>query len=344
VGAAPPGSTFAVTPLVSDQMGAAPTMDQYLVNAWGLARSGGSPWWVADNGMNVSTLYNGAGARFPLPPANPLVVSVPNKPTGVVFAGVAGNFLVPTSATTTLGPSAFIFDTEEGNILGWRGGSTAFVEWPNATSGSPGSIFKGLAIAQPMPGEPILYAADFHNARVLMINGAWQDVTPAGAFVDPDLAKGYAPFGIQAIGDRIYVGYAQQDAEASDEVEGMSRGFVDAYDLGGNLIARVATRGQLDAPWGLALAPASFGRYAGDLLVGNFGNGQINAYEETPDGWVYAGALRDPDGKKLAIDGLWALEFGGGAANGNNGSVDTLFFTAGPDDESHGLFGTILPS
>src|SRR5262249_19226172 len=160
--------------------------------------------------------------------------------------------------------------------------------------------------------EPILYAADFHNARVLMINGAWQDVTPAGAFVDPDLAKGYAPFGIQAIGNRIYVGYAQQDAEASDEVEGMSRGFVDAYDLGGNLSARVATRGQLGAPWGLALAPASFERFAGDLLVGNFGNGQINAYEETPDGWVYAGALRDADGKKLAIDGLWALEFGGG--------------------------------
>src|SRR5262249_46964646 len=188
---------------------------------------------------------------------------------------------------------------------------------------------------------PILYAADFHNARVLMINGQWQDVTPAGAFVDPDLPNGYAPFGIQAIGDRIYVGYAQQDANAEDEIAGMSRGFVDAYDLSGNLIARVATRGQLDAPWGLALAPASFERFAGDLLVGNFGNGQINAYTNASGVWEYDGALRNVDGKKLAIDGLWALEFGNA---GNNGNPNTLFFTAGPDDESQGLFGTILPS
>jgi uncharacterized protein (TIGR03118 family) len=189
---------------------------------------------------------------------------------------------------------------------------------------------------------PLVYAADFHNARVDVFNGSWQRVDlGANAFVDPLLPSGYAPFGIQAIGGHIFVTYALQDAEASDEVAGMGRGFVDEYDLLGNLVARVAEHGQLDAPWGLALAPASFGRFAGDLIVGNFGNGQINAYTETSDGWEYAGALRNVDGKKLVIDGLWALEFGNA---GNNGNGDTLFFTAGPEDESHGLFGTILPS
>jgi uncharacterized protein (TIGR03118 family) len=171
-----------------------------------------------------------------------------------------------------------------------------------------------------------------------VFNGAWQNVTPAGAFVDPTLPDGYAPFGIQTIGSRVYVSYAKQDADAADEIAGEGRGFVDAYDLDGNLVARVAQHGQLDAPWGLALAPSTFGRYAGDLLVGNVGNGKINAYEEIGAGFHHRGTLRDAQGKKLVIDGLWALEFGNAGANG---SPDTLFFTAGPSDESHGLFGTI---
>jgi uncharacterized protein (TIGR03118 family) len=204
--------------------------------------------------------------------------------------------------------------------------------------GHPGAIYKGLAIAQPTPGNPVLYAADFHNARVDVFNGAWQNVTPAGAFVDPLLPDGYAPFGIQVIASRVFVSYAKQDADAEDEVAGQGRGFVDAYDLGGHLLARVAERGQLNAPWGLALAPPTFGRFAGDLLVGNFGDGQINAYQETADGFEHRGTLRNPAGQKLVIDGLWALEFGNA---GSNGSPDTLFFTAGPNDESHGLFGTI---
>ena len=152
------------------------------------------------------------------------------------------------------------------------------------------------------------------------------------------LPDDYAPFGIQTIGTRIFVSYAKQDEDAEDEIAGQGRGFVDAYDLAGNLLTRVAQHGQLDAPWGLALAPDTFGRYAGDLLVGNFGNGEINAYAETPAGFEHRGTLRSSDGQKLAIDGLWALEFGNA---GSNGTPDTLFFTAGPDDESHGLFGTI---
>jgi uncharacterized protein (TIGR03118 family) len=328
--AAPPGSTFAVTPLVSDVQGAAPTVDPNLVNAWGLARSPTSPWWVADNGTDKSTLYNAAGAIVPL------VVGVDGGPTGAVFAGVADNFLVGTATSSTLGPASFIFDSEDGQIRAWRGGTAALV----TAHGGLGAIYKGLAIAQPSPGQPLLYAADFHNARVDVFNGAWQDVTQAGSFVDPRLPDGYAPFGIQTIGSRVFVSYAKQDADAADEVAGGGRGFVDAYDLAGNLLARVARHGQLDAPWGLALAPDSFGRFAGDLLVGNFGNGEINAYEETAHGFRHRGTLRNTDGKKLAIDGLWALEFGNA---GQNGTPDTLFFTAGPDDESHGLFGTITP-
>ena len=164
-------------------------------------------------------------------------------------------------------------------------------------------------------------------------------MTPPGAFVDPKLTHHYAPFGIQTIGDRIFVSYAKQDKAEEDEIAGRGRGFVDAYDLQGNLLARVAQRGQLNAPWGLALAPAGFGRFAGDLLVGNFGDGQINAYEERDNGhFEHRGTLRDADGKKLAIDGLWALEFGN---TGANGSTDQLFFTAGPNDENDGLFGRI---
>jgi uncharacterized protein (TIGR03118 family) len=244
---------------------------------------------------------------------------------------------VATSATTTLGPASFIFASEDGQIRAWRGGTTAFV----TAHGGSGAVYKGLAIAQPTPGQPLLYATDFHNARVDVFNGSWGLVTPPGAFVDPSLPDGYAPFGIQTIGSRVFVTYAMQDADAHDEVAGQSRGFVDAYDLQGNLLARVAQHGQLNAPWGLAQAPDTFGPFAGDLLVGNFGNGQINAYEELPNGhFEHRGTLSDASGGKLAIDGLWALEFGN---SGSNGDPGTLFFTAGPANESHGLFGTIAP-
>jgi len=170
---------------------------------------------------------------------------------------------------------------------------------------------------------------------------SWNLVTSA-TFTDPSLPDGYAPFGIQRIGDTIFVTYARQDAEAADEPHGQGLGFVDAYDTGGKLLGRVAQHGQLNAPWGLALAPASFGRFGGDLLVGNFGDGQINAYAKLPNGqFEHRGELRDPAGKALAIDGLWALEFGN---DGGAGPSTRLFFTAGPNDEQDGLFGSIDPN
>jgi uncharacterized protein (TIGR03118 family) len=253
-----------------------------------------------------------------------------------VFAGIAGSFLVGTTATpTTLAPAAFIFASEDGKIRAWRGGSMAALITADLHDAA---IYKGLAIAQG-PTEPLLYAADFHNGRVDVFDGGWNEVTPASSFTDPELPEGYAPFGIQTIGGRLFVAYAKQDKDAEDEVAGRGRGFVDVYDLAGNLIGRLEGHGQLNAPWGLALAPAGFGRFEGDLLVGNFGDGQINAYAEVEPGvFEHRGTLRDTNGEKLAIDGLWALEFGNAGANG---APDQLFFTAGPDDESHGLFGRI---
>jgi uncharacterized protein (TIGR03118 family) len=309
--------------------------DPNLVNGWGLARSATSPWWVSDNGTDKSSLYTGDGTVLAFAP------TVEGGPTGVVFAGIQGSFLVGTTADPSdLRPAAFIFASEDGKIRAWHGNGP-----PNTSMAAlvtadlnDGAIYKGLAIAQGATG-PLLYAADFHNARVDVFDGGWNDVTPAGSFVDPELPDGYAPFGIQTIAGRIFVAYAKQDADAEDEVAGQGRGFVDAYDLAGNLVGRVEGHGQLDAPWGLALAPAGFGSFEGDLLVGNFGDGRINAYAEVEPGvFEHRGTLRDTGGNKLAIDGLWALEFGNA---GNNGTPDQLFFTAGPDDESHGLFGMI---
>jgi uncharacterized protein (TIGR03118 family) len=318
-------NSFTVVPLVSDQPGVAPNTDPNLVNAWGLTSGPTTPWWVADNGTDKSTLYNGAG----VPQA--LVVDVFEAPTGTVFNSTTG-FALPTG-----GVARFLFDTERGKVLGWnpaQGTNSVVV----ADLGD-GAIYKGLAIAATAAG-PRLYAADFHNAKVDVFDGSFNPVL--GGFVDSALPSGYAPFGIQTIGDRVFVSYAKQDADAEDEVAGQGKGFVDAYDTAGNLLGRVAQHGQLNAPWGLALAPASFGRFAGDLLVGNFGDGQINAYEELGNGhFAHRGELRDASGKSLSIDGLWALEV---AQGGNNGTPGTLYFTAGPDDETHGLFGQINPN
>jgi uncharacterized protein (TIGR03118 family) len=320
---AAPENSYNVTALVSDQPGVATFTDPNLVNAWGLAASGTSPWWVADNETSVSTLYNGNTGQ---PQSLVVTVGTDSGPTGVVFNGGAG--FVVTNGTQS-GPARFIFDGEDGILRGWNptvDPTHALV----AAMGDPDAIFKGLAIADNM-----LFAADFHNNEVAVFDSTWHIVD---RFTDSGLPAGYAPFGIQMLGGNVFVTFAKQDADAEDEVAGQGLGFVDEFDTAGNLIARVAQHGQLNAPWGLALAPADFGRFSGDLLVGNFGDGQINAYELRPNGrYTHRGELRE-DGHVISIDGLWALGFGNGA---NAGPRDTLFFTAGPDEESHGLFGKI---
>jgi len=326
VAAASPNA-YTVTALVSNNGEPGTTVDTQLLNGWGLVAGPTTPWWVADNGADVSTLYAANGTKLAL------IVTVEGAPTGIVFNGNTTSFPVG----TTNAAARFIFATESGTIAGWTQalGTVAEVK---VDSSSAGAIYKGLAIATTASG-PQLYATDFHNARVDVFNRTWMPVTTSGGFMDPILPAGYAPFGIQTIGTRVFVTFAKQGS-AADEVDRMSLGFVDAFDADGNLLARVATRGMLNAPWGLAMAPDSFGMFGGDLLVGNFGDGRIHAYREMPNGrFVYQGALQDGSGQMIAIDGLWALQFGHGALN--NGPVDTLFFTAGPNGEADGLFGSI---
>jgi uncharacterized protein (TIGR03118 family) len=318
-------NAYTVTPLVSDQLGAAPVRDTNLVNAWGLAASSTSPWWVANNGTSTSTLYNG---NTGLPQSLVVSVGLDSGPTGVVFNGGSG-FVVTSGSSSA--PARFIFDSEDGLIRGWNPGVDPTNAVVAPATADPDAIYKGLAIAGGM-----LYASDFHNGVVDVFDGSWNLVNQ---FTDPRLPSGYAPFGIQAIGSRIFVSFAKQDADAEDEIAGQGLGFVDAFDTAGNLVARVAQHGQLNAPWGLALAPANFGRFSGDLLVGNFGDGEINAFEPESNGhFGFRGQLRNGSSHAIAIDGLWALGFGNGA---NAGPTNTLFFTAGPDDETHGLFGRI---
>jgi len=326
-------NAYVVHNIISNVPGAADHPDANLENGWGLDAGPTSPWWVADNGTDRSTLYTAGGTIVPL------VVTVDGGPTGLVFnSGLATSFFVAKAGVSRR--ANFLFSSEDGVIRGWNptvDPTVAQVAYTGA-----GASYKGLAIASTTAGDR-LYATDFANAKVDVVDGAFQPVTVDGAFTDPSLPDGYAPFGIRVLGGTVFVTYAKQDAEHEDEVAGQGLGFVDAYDTAGTLIGRVAQRGQLNAPWGLAMAPSDgFGRFSGDLLVGNFGDGTINAYEPMANGrFEYRGSLRAADGKPLVIDGLWAIEFGRDAANGNNGSSRTLFFTAGPNDESDGLFGSI---
>ncbi|MGE5088337.1 MAG: TIGR03118 family protein, partial [Candidatus Levyibacteriota bacterium] len=294
--------------LVSDGFIAADQTDPNLVNPWGIAFNPFGPVWIADNGSGKSTLYNGAGT----PQA--LVVTIPpaagaagGNPTGVVFNASSG-FAVTSDPTSA---AKFIFATEDGVIAGWN----PAVDKTNAilvvdNSATTGAVYKGLALSAGGSGS-LLYATDFHNNRIDVWDSTFAPVTlPAGAFTDPAIPPGFAPFGIQAINGDIYVTYAKQDAARHDDVKGMGLGYVDVYDPNGALIERVASRGKLNAPWGIALAPAGFGEFRNTLLIGNFGDGHINAFDPAT-GESY-GQLRGTNGKPIAIDGLWGMAFGNG--------------------------------
>jgi uncharacterized protein (TIGR03118 family) len=309
--------------LVSDIDGVARITDANLVNPWGLAFGPATPAWVADNGTDVSTLYRGAIDRS-IPVIVPLVVGIPDgAPTGMVFNATSG-FKVNGA------PARFIFDSEAGTITAWSAGTEAVTE---ATT--PDAIYKGLAIAT-KGNATFLYAANFHAGTIDVFNDAFAPVTMPGGFTDPQLPAGFAPFNVQEIAGRLVVAYAQQDADAEDEVAGPGLGYVDVFDASGHLLRRLISQGQLNAPWGLAVAPRHFGRFSGDLLVGNFGDGAINAYD--PQTGNFRGALMNKDGNRILINGLWALRFG----NGVIGTPQTLLFTAGIADEAHGLFGAIV--
>ena len=329
-GARVQANPYTVHALVSDDPSVpAPATDANLVNGWGLSDGPTTPWWASNNGTNTSTLYSGTGSKVAL------TVAVAGGPTGTVFNGTAADFVISQNGKS--GSARFLFATEAGTVVGWSPAVNGAAAVTGADRSSTGAIYKGLATANDR-----LYATDFHNARVDVFDASFGLMSLPGAFQDPKVAKGFAPFGIQALGGNIFVTYAKQDSAAKDDVAVPGQGYVDEFTPDGKLVAQVVNSQKKNAPlnaaWGLALAPTGFGNFAGDLLVGNFGNGRISAYAQNGSKWVYKGQLRLADGTPIAIAGLWAIAFGNGAAAG---PTTTLYFLSGPGDEKHGLFGSI---
>jgi len=317
--------------LVSDQAGKADVTDPNLVNPWGISESSASPFWISNNHSGNTTLYNGSGAIIPLVVTIPLPAGQTglSSPTGQVATNGVQAFQLANGK-----PAVFIFDSEDGTIAAWNGGAAATLMVDNSASGA---VYKGLALGANASG-PLLYAANFHAGTVDVFDGTFKPATVAGGFKDSTIPAGFAPFNVANLGGKLYVAYAKQDDEKHDDVAGAGNGFVNVFDMDGNLQKRLVSNGPLNSPWGLAIAPATFGAFPGALLVGNFGSGNVNAID--PAVGTVLGTLADTKGNPIAIEGLWALQFGNGK---NGGDQNTLYFTAGPGDESHGLFGSIAP-
>lgn len=324
--------TYAQHNLVSDIPGFADNLDTNMLNPWGIAFSASWPFWISDNHAGVSTLYDSAGA------AQSLVVTIPPPnggtppaaPTGVVFNS-SPDFLAGPGL-----PAHYIFATEDGTIVAWNNGADAVLKADNSASGA---IYKGIALGN-SGGKNFVYAANFHAGQVDVFDANFSLVSIPGSFADPGIPAGFAPFNIQNFGGQLFVTYAKQDTDAHDDVSGPGNGCVDIFDTGGNLIKRFASNGALNSPWGMAMAPAGFGAFGGALLIGNFGDGRINAFD--PATGLLLGALQDTSGNPISIEGLWGLAFGNGARAGDK---HTLYFTAGISGggavEDHGLFGSI---
>ena len=327
------------TNLVSDIPGLAKLTDRDLVNAWGISFGPMTPFWISDNGTGLSTLYSVPPSSPPAVSKVPLTVTIPptaggttSAPTGQVFNGGVG-----------FGGATFLFDSEDGAISGWSGGTSAVVDKDFGAS----AVYKGLAISDPGKSDAVLYAANFRAGTIEAYDpsfGAPASVT--GNFTDPSLPAGYAPFNDKVIEvngqNELYVTYAVQDPAKHDDMAGPGLGIVDVFNLDGTFDKRlISNGGALDSPWGLQIAPSSFGSFAGDLLVGNFGNGMINAFNATTGAFV--GALDGTDGSPLVIDGLWGLTIGNGSSGPpfSGGGLNTIYFTAGPNGESDGLFGSL---
>jgi uncharacterized protein (TIGR03118 family) len=323
-------TAYLATDLVSDQPGVAPIVDPHLVNAWGISLGPSSPFWVSSEGGGVSNLYAG-DVTTPLTKVS-LEVSIPGgHPTGQVFNDTP-DFVV--SDGNFSGRAIFIFASLTGEVRGWSPNVPPSSTVAQLGYASPGSVYTGITLANNGTAN-FLYLADFQNGKIDVLDHAFSLVHLAGSFTDPALPAHYAPFNVAAIGGRIYVAYAKRDANG-EEVIGSHLGFISVFDTNGNFEKRLVSRGALNAPWGMVLAPAGFGDFSGDLLVGNFGDGRINAFDPTTG--AYLEALSQSPDHPLEIDGLWGLAFGNGA---NGGSATTLYYAAGPDDELHGLFGKI---
>ena len=318
---------FRVFNLVTDDqsVNAAQITDPHLINAWGISHSATSPFWVSSNGQGISTLY----AVNPLNNATSkigLEVTIPGA------GNVTGQVFNIGAATGNFNGDNFLFVSEDGTISGWRGalGTTAEV----LQTASADNSYKGTAISL-IGTNAYLYSANFASGKIDVLKGSAAAPDLTGSFTDPGIPSDFAPFNVQNLGGPLYVTYAKV-GPTGDDVAGLGNGYVDAFDLNGNFIARVGSQGTLDSPWGLAVAPASFLEFAGDLLVGNFGDGHINIFDTSTD--TFIGQLLGAGGDPLEIEGLWGLIPGN---NGGAGSSQAIYFAAGPGDEKHGLFGVI---
>jgi uncharacterized protein (TIGR03118 family) len=348
----PPSALFEDTALVSSSAGlvaTATTIDANLSNPWGLVTAPGLPFWIADNNSNLATLYSGTGAieTSAVTGSNAVGVAIPASaagvqanPTGQVYNG-NGGFLIPTNSGQET--ALFIFSGEGGTIAAWAqdSGATAITAYDDGVlTGTNHAVYKGLALGS-VNGASFLYATDLHNNKVDVFDTNFaKPAAMQGKFIDPTLPAGFVPFGIAALNNQLYVTYAMQDGAKHDEVTGAGLGYVDIYDFSGNFVSRFASAGALNAPWGIALAPAGFGSLENDLLIGNFGDGTINIF--APNGSSPAtsmGPLTVANGQALAIPGLWSLVFGDGDSDK---PLTTLFYTAGFADQTDGVLGSIV--
>jgi uncharacterized protein (TIGR03118 family) len=341
--------TFTENKLVGSDpsVGAAQT-DPNLLNPWGVSESATSPFWISDNGAGFASIYSVTSTGVTTNVIPPITIAVPAgqtpgtaSPTGQVFNTFASNGAFTLQDGS---PATFLFATEDGTISGWNAAAgtqsiIAVDEANNPADGDEalglGAVYKGLAIAQSDKG-PVLFAANFRHGTVDTYD---QNFNLIRSFTDPNLPKGFAPFNVQVLDNKLFVTFAEQDAAKHDDVAGAGNGFVDEFDLNGQLLQRVASNGPLNSPWGMAIAPDSFGKFAGDLLVGNFGDGTISAFDLKND--HFAGKLDGANGQPITIGDLWAITPGNG---GSGGSPNTLYFTAGVKNEAQGLFGSLTPN
>lgn len=321
------GTSYIQTNIVSDGATPAAATDSNLKNPWGLAFGPNTALWVANNGTGTATIYDTSGASLLPAVTIPGAGGQPGAPTGQVFNGTS-SFVV--GSGTSAAPASFLFVGEDGVISGWNSGSSAIV----ANNSVVNAVYKGATLAS-SNGQDRLYVADFHNNKVRVFDGNFQPATTSGNFTDPNLPAGYAPFDIQNVNGKLFVTYALQNAAAHDDVSGAGHGFVDIYDTNGVLLQRFASQGTLNSPWGVAQAPSNFGQFSNDILIGDFGDGRINAFSP---GGTFLGQLNGTNGQPLTIEGLWALKFGNGTLAGQ---TNQLFFTAGTNGEADGLFGRI---
>lgn len=324
--------SYKLTYLTADEAGKAAHTDPNLINPWGISFSPSGPFWVSDNVTGLSTLYDTNGVP------QSLVVKIPahsggtGSPTGTVFNS-SSDFVVTEGANS--GPALFLFNTLDGTISGWA----PSVDSANAIIGvdkaAQGAIYSGMEIANNGSGN-FLYSTNFFSGKVDVYDGKFHKATLTGKFKDPNLPAGYAPYNIRKIGSQLYVVYCKQNQGKNFPEVGPGLGLVDIFDLNGKFVKRFAAKGKLNAPWGIAQAPANFGMFSNAILVGNLGDGRISAYDATTR--QFLGQIKKSNGKAIVLDGLWALTFGNG---GMGGATNTLYFTSGPDFYTHGRFGSI---